>query len=46
MAGLAGGDVHGTINAGLNVVAIEKDPEQYLSTIAYMHSAQANLSQD
>jgi hypothetical protein len=30
----AGGDVRGALNAGLNVVAIEKDPVQYHATIA------------
>ena len=34
----AGGDVRGALNAGLNVVAIENDPEQFLATVAHMRN--------
>ena len=31
-----GGDVRGALNAGLNVVAIENDPDQYAATVSNM----------
>jgi hypothetical protein len=34
----AGGDVRGAVNAGLNVVAIEADPQQYEATLANMRN--------
>jgi hypothetical protein len=34
----AGGDVRGALNAGLNVVAIENDQEQFLDTVAHMRN--------
>ena len=34
----AGGDVRGALNAGLNVVAIENDPDQFNATVAHMRS--------
>ena len=34
----AGGEVRGALNAGLNVVAIENDPEQFSATVSNMRS--------
>ena len=34
----AGGDVRGALNAGLNVVAVENDPDQFHATVAHMRN--------